>query len=562
MKAPEFLWDFKLGENDCKKCGKKTPEGAEVCTEARNVYCTSEHVLCCSDCANEDHSSCATVARRRIENELRRIIPLVETILQSYKSKMLELKQSFIAIINDIKKNQEELKGFERKVMGRVESLVREQVDKLDARCASVASDNHGLLAKIEQKIAGFNADSARIAELGAQPGIISLMTNYMELKSIYKSLIASNEIKDYEASCSANQAIKDATVKNYGSLPTLDKLEAVIKDIADASTETTQCQSDSEYLYSFIPLSSHIHVFNIATGVSAIHSLGSEKFRIPYGAASAMCHNRFVLAGGTYDFTNHLSSCYEYSLFLNKLVERKRMNEARSSFAMLEFGGKVYAIGGESSEGYLSSCEAVSLTQASASSNPYVWTGLPSLNERRVNASGCALGGYIFVIGGLTHETFDGQTETRFSPPNNPQPSIAASIERLNMATPRYWKSIGIVDNFALQSFSCLGKEFNTKEEEKAIYVFGGVSAEGKSLAETYVIEIGNIAETKTRELKKLDIKGSYEAKGFESFSPREERATNNIWIMGKSKVHCLNVDDPRNPKWISVSENSKLSI
>jgi len=558
MEGPKFIWDLKVKNGDCKKCNKKSSDGDESCTGSKETYCLVDNILCCSDCRSEDHPNCQAITSRIVRGELKKVIPEVENIVEQCKKKLDKLKDGFGSNIKELEENKKALKLFEKEIMCEVQNSLKIEIKDIGNGYEILIKDNNEQLKKAENVTSSYIKNAERLTQLGTDTNIIKLMSNYMELKEMFENLNKDKDIEDLERSYEIKKADKEMATRDYKELPVFSKLKVVLEDISGQRTETISIQSDSEYLYSFIPLASYIHAFNIRTKVSSIHNLtekGKEMFKIPYGAGSLMYDNRFIVAGGSLSFLEHLSLCYEYSIFLNKLVKREDMIEKRSNFAMVKLNEKIYAIGGENNESYLSSCETMCFTQSLKHSSPaYTWTKLTDLNWKRAGASACVVGECIYVLGGVSIMTADEQKDLTLKDTVE-KPSIVTRVEKLDPSGANSWEDIAIITNLTIKGFSSIGFK-------GLIYVFGGVNSEENNLNEVHVLQLENLIESKEKELKKLELSGLEEPKGFELFAPRNESGTNNIWLMGKSKIHYLNLDNPKSPKWNTVSEYPKLNI
>ena len=170
--------------------------------------------------------------------------------------------------------------------------------------------------------------------------------------------------------------------------------------------------------------------------------------------------------------------------------------------------------------------------------------------------------GSTIYILGGLYEEIKDGGKELKI---NNHIESLVTSnngctwndlgeiYDPSDSIDPTQWTTL------SFHSFPCAAEK-NPQSNCIFIFIFGGVNKSEQDRIEVNSFELkGQAMKLKLEKLELGDLK---ETEGFENVPTICEKKTNNIWIVGKSQLHCLNLKEFTKPIWSSKKEWQKLDM
>ena len=287
-------------------------------------------------------------------------------------------------------------------------------------------------------------------------------------------------------------------------------------------------------------PLSTYLTLIEIPTNKIITKNLicNHEPINIPHGSSSILYKNRVIITGGTIDFVNHLKSCYEYSLMIEKIEKQHDLIVSLSCHSMIEANGRLYVLGGKNEDGHLNKCESclISANGLKDYSELYKWKEIAPLNEAKYGITAYVYDNAIYVFGGIGYEKIEHGLYTHVA-----QAKSLGTIEKFNIGDDK-WRIIGSIKDF---SGYFLGVVDGKYQEAKGFYIFGGLHKKGEPMKHTYFLKDDGLEEYKNRELIKIENCGFTEKEGLRNRGFGWEIGVEKIWVAGEERLKYMCFDE-----------------
>ncbi|XP_055500219.1 kelch-like protein 9 isoform X1 [Leucoraja erinacea] len=184
--------------------------------------------------------------------------------------------------------------------------------------------------------------------------------------------------------------------------------------------TERTRIRSDTSRLVTLggvlrqqLLVSKELRLFDEATQRwRRLASMDSPRYQ--HGVA--VIGNFLFVVGGQSNYDTKgktaVDTTYRYDPRYNKWGQMATLNEKRTFFHLSALEGKLYAVGGRNAAGELATVECYNTAVNE-------WTYVTKLTEPHYGHAGTVHGGYMYISGGITHDTFQRELQ-RYNPDSN----------------------------------------------------------------------------------------------------------------------------------------------
>ncbi|HET9157684.1 MAG TPA: kelch repeat-containing protein, partial [Myxococcaceae bacterium] len=155
-----------------------------------------------------------------------------------------------------------------------------------------------------------------------------------------------------------------------------------------------------------------------------------------------------YVFGGSTHSFSGALTNAAVFDPKTNTWTSLPPMTTARSGAMAKAIGGKIYVAGGMGGDG--ASLDSVEVFDPAAAGGAGAWGTAASMGSRRDNAGSAVLGGKLYVFGGSTRNSDGSYVDRTLDTVEMYDPGSDGWTARAPMPTGRQSMVVGTLDNRA----------------------------------------------------------------------------------------------------------------